>query len=110
VVPARHLNELGGNNPAISCPGTRNRCHLTTEYQVRLARNWLPTATLGYSNGPWVFPFAPVFTTIRVCRFMQLNLPGLTLEALAIGNRRVQVANFKSLEAVKFGVSAVTCE
>ena len=41
---------------------------------------------------------------------MQLNLPGLTLEALAIGNRRIQVANFKSLEAVKFGLSAVTRE
>ena len=41
---------------------------------------------------------------------MQLNLPGLTLEALAMGNRRVQVANFKSLEAVKFGLSAVICE
>ena len=41
---------------------------------------------------------------------MQLNLAGLTPEALAIGNRRVQVANFISLEAVKFGLSAVTRE
>ena len=41
---------------------------------------------------------------------MQLNLPGLALEALTIGNRRVQVANFKSLEAVKFGPSPVSRE
>jgi hypothetical protein len=34
---------------------------------------------------------------------MQLNLAGLTLEAFAIGNRRVQVANFISFEAVNFG-------
>ena len=50
----------------------------------------------------WVFPFAPDLCTIRVCRFMQLNLAGFVLEALPIGNRRVQVANFISFEAVNF--------
>ena len=33
---------------------------------------------------------------------MQLNLAGFVLEALPIGNRRVQVANFISFEAVNF--------
>ena len=33
---------------------------------------------------------------------MQLNLAGLVLAALAIGNRRVQVANLISFEAVSF--------
>ena len=37
---------------------------------------------------------------------MQLNLAGLVLAALALGNRRVQVANLISFEAVKFGLSA----
>ena len=41
-----------------------------------------------------------------VCRSMQLNLAGLALEALAFGNRRVQLANFISFEAVNFGPSA----
>ena len=41
---------------------------------------------------------------------MQLNLAGFVLEALPIGNRRVQVANFISFEAVKFELSAVICE
>jgi len=41
---------------------------------------------------------------------MQLNLAGLVLAALTIVNRRVQVANFISFEAVKFGLSAVTRE
>jgi len=37
---------------------------------------------------------------------MQLNLAGLVLAALTIVNRRVQVANFISFEAVKFGPKA----
>ena len=37
---------------------------------------------------------------------MQLNLAGLVLEALAIGNRRVQVANFISFKAGSFGPGA----
>ena len=41
---------------------------------------------------------------------MQLNLPGLVLEALTIGNRRVQVANFIGFEAVNFGPIAVLDE
>ena len=41
---------------------------------------------------------------------MQLNLAGLVLAALTIGNRRVQVANLISFEAVEFGLSAVTRE
>ena len=58
---------------------------------------------LDYPTGTWVFPFAPDLSTIRVCRFMQLNLAGFVLEALTIGNRRVQVANLISFEAVNFG-------
>ena len=37
---------------------------------------------------------------------MQLNLAGLVLAALTIGNRRVQVANFISFEAVNVGPTA----
>ena len=37
---------------------------------------------------------------------MQLNLACLVLAALTIGNRRVQVANFISFEAVNFGLLA----
>jgi len=37
---------------------------------------------------------------------MQLNLAGLVLAALTIGNRRVQVANVLSVEAVNFGLLA----
>ena len=38
---------------------------------------------------------------------MQLNLAGLTLEALTICNRRVQVANLIGFEEVKFGPIAI---
>ena len=62
--------------------------------------------SLGHSTGTWVFPSAPDLCTIRVCRFMQLNLAGLVLEALTIGNRRVQVPNVISFEAVNFGLLA----
>ena len=41
---------------------------------------------------------------------MQLNRADWVLEALTIGNRRVQVANFISFEAVNFGLSVVTFE
>jgi hypothetical protein len=61
---------------------------------------------LGHPNGTWVFPFAPGLTTIRVCRFMQLNLAGLVLATLTICNRRVQVANLIGFEAVNFVPSA----
>jgi hypothetical protein len=38
---------------------------------------------------------------------MPLNLASLVLEALTIGNRRLQVANFISFEAVNFGPNPV---
>jgi len=65
-----------------------------------------PRYPLGHPKGIWVFPSAPDLCTIRVCRFMQLNLAGLVLEALTIGNRRVQVPNVISFEAVNFGLLA----
>ena len=39
---------------------------------------------------------------------MQLNLAGLVLAALTIGNRRVQVANFISFKAGSFGPESAT--
>ena len=41
---------------------------------------------------------------------MQLNLAGLVLAALTIGNRRVQVANFISFKAGSFGPLANSCD